>query len=100
MSTRYISWGVKAAGSKADNLTTVLKYGRLSVLEPSRPDQAYNRNCFIRISVAHTEILSTSECHLRVYNGVARCCDPPGPEIITAAPDRSYELTQKSTFVY
>ena len=41
ISTRNISWGVKAAG---DNLTTfiVLKCGSLNLVEPSGPVQACN----------------------------------------------------------
>jgi hypothetical protein len=39
MSTRLISWGVKAAGARTDNLTTYLWI--LSLLEPSWPIQAY-----------------------------------------------------------
>jgi len=51
MCTRNISWGVKAAGAQGWkpyhlNVPTVLKYGRLSLLEPSGPVQACNGDCF------------------------------------------------------
>ena len=47
MSTRNISWGVKAADAKGRqpyhfHVSTVLKSGNLSLLEPSGPVQASN----------------------------------------------------------
>jgi hypothetical protein len=42
MSTRNISWGVKAAGAYNLHVPTVLESGSLNLLEPSGPVQAGN----------------------------------------------------------
>jgi len=51
MSTKNISWEVKAADAYSlqpyhFHVPIVLKYGKLSLLEPSGPDQACNEVCF------------------------------------------------------
>ena len=63
-STRNISWGVKAAGARADNLTTLCASRLVKLLEPSGPVKAYTGIGFYSLQIE----LSFLSCLLSTYS--------------------------------